>query len=62
MSTTKSISTPTIPPDAEAGIRWFNSLTRDERSTWLRLAGSAIPADAWTLRNRLRRGPRGSAA
>ena len=43
MSNTKSISTPTIPPDAEAGIRWFNSLTRDKRRTWLRLGVEPMP-------------------
>jgi hypothetical protein len=33
--------------DTEAGMAWFNGLTRAERAHWLALAGSAVPADAW---------------
>lgn len=35
--------------DAEAGMRWFNSLSEHQRALWLTRAGSARPADAWAL-------------
>ena len=34
--------------DERAGIDWWNSLTEESRAEWLRIAGSAKPADAWT--------------
>jgi len=30
-----------------AGIEWWNALTEAERAYWLRVVGSAVPADAW---------------
>ncbi len=36
-----------IPTDAAAGMRWYNGLTKSERLHWHRVAGSAVPADAW---------------
>lgn len=33
--------------DAEAGMRWWNALTKTERAAWLKRANSAVPADAW---------------
>lgn len=34
-------------PDELAGMAWWNGMTDDERSSWLYLAGTAVPADAW---------------
>ena len=36
-----------IPADAELGMRWYNGLSKAERVLWHRVAGSAVPADAW---------------
>lgn len=36
-----------IPADAELGMAWYNGLTKAERALWHRVAGSAVPADAW---------------
>jgi hypothetical protein len=36
-----------IPADAEVGMAWHNRLSKAERLRWHRLAGSAVPADAW---------------
>ena len=36
-----------IPQDAELGMRWYNGLSKAERLRWHRIAGSAVPADAW---------------
>ena len=36
-----------IPQDAALGIRWYNGLSKAERLHWHRVAGSAVPADAW---------------
>ena len=36
-----------IPQDAALGMRWYNGLSRAERLRWHRVAGSAVPADAW---------------
>lgn len=36
-----------IPTDAAVGMRWYNGLTKPERLHWHRVAGSAVPADAW---------------
>jgi len=33
--------------DAEVGMACYNRLGRTERLRWHRLAGSAVPADAW---------------
>jgi hypothetical protein len=38
---------PLIPADAELGMRWYNRLSKAERVLWHRVAGSAVPADAW---------------
>ena len=35
------------PQDAGLGIAWYNRLSRAERALWHRVAGSAVPADAW---------------
>ena len=37
----------TIPADAEMGIAWYNRISKAERLHWHRVAGSAVPADAW---------------
>ena len=36
-----------IPQDAALGMAWYNGLTKAERIRWHRVAGSAVPADAW---------------
>ena len=36
-----------IPQDAVIGMRWYNRLSRADRALWHRVAGSAVPADAW---------------
>ena len=36
-----------IPQDAEVGMTWYNRLSRAEHTLWHRVAGSAVPADAW---------------
>jgi hypothetical protein len=33
--------------DPHLGIAWWNSLPEDVRAHWLKVAGSAVPADAW---------------
>jgi hypothetical protein len=33
--------------DAEAGMAWWNELTKYERAFWLAEARSAVPAQAW---------------
>lgn len=33
--------------DTQAGIEWWNSLSEERRAHWLRVAGFAVPADAW---------------
>lgn len=33
--------------DERAGIDWWNALPEDARRFWLRVAMSAVPADAW---------------
>ena len=38
---------PLIPADADMGMRWYNGLSKAERALWHRVAGSAVPADAW---------------
>lgn len=40
--------------EASEGVKWWNGLTQDERRSWLNLAGSARPVDAY--REYLRRG------
>ncbi len=40
--------------DERAGIDWWNSLSEFARADWLRIAGSARPADAWTEYKRAR--------
>jgi hypothetical protein len=34
--------------DERTGIAWWNSLGKAARLYWLRQAGSAVPADAWS--------------
>jgi len=51
-----------LQPPPEAGIRWWNSLTREDRRDWLAIANSATPADAYRLRCQLMRGIHGRAA
>lgn len=34
-------------PLADCGIAWWNGLSPEERTHWLRVAGSACPADAF---------------
>lgn len=43
------ISDSGMRPDP-GGFAWWNSITTTERSFWLRRAGSAVPADAYTAR------------
>lgn len=33
--------------EARAGIKWWNALTEEMRGHWLRVADSAVPADAY---------------
>jgi hypothetical protein len=33
--------------DERAGIEWWNGSTEEQRRYWLRVACSAVPADAW---------------
>lgn len=33
--------------DAKLGMQWWNGSTEAERARWLKVAGSAIPAEAW---------------
>lgn len=34
--------------DAEAGLRWWNALTEQERKYWMERAGNTgVAADAW---------------
>lgn len=33
--------------EAAKGIEWWNGLTEDERRSWMNLAGSARPVDAY---------------
>jgi hypothetical protein len=33
--------------DEAIGTAWWNSLTEADSALWLRVAGSAAPADAW---------------
>ncbi len=42
--------------DEAAGMAWWNALTPAARKNWLRLAGSAVAADAWELYKRDRAG------
>ena len=35
--------------DAELGMAWYNGLTKAERLHSHRVAGSAVPADAWHM-------------
>lgn len=34
-------------PDALEGMSWWNAMSDSERAHWLKVAGSATPADAW---------------
>ncbi|MEJ1966480.1 MAG: hypothetical protein WDO56_35060 [Gammaproteobacteria bacterium] len=43
--------------DAELGIAWWNALPEYSRALWLTRAGSACPADAWTLYKAMTFGP-----
>jgi hypothetical protein len=38
---------PAPDSDAELGMAWWNRISERERAQWLRVAGSAVPADAW---------------
>lgn len=38
---------PASDADAKLGILWWNGLSERERAQWLRVANSAVPADAW---------------
>lgn len=35
--------------DEVKGMEWWNGLTEEDRDFWLRVAGSAVPADAWSF-------------
>jgi hypothetical protein len=42
-----------LPTDDEReGMNWYNSLTNEGRTFWLRAAGTYVPADAWRLYKR----------
>ena len=43
----EQVRTALIPQDAAVGIAWYNRLSNAERLHWHRIAGSAVPADAW---------------
>lgn len=38
---------PAAGADDAAGMAWWNSLPERARACWLRIACSAVPADAW---------------
>jgi hypothetical protein len=38
---------PAPDTDAGLGMAWWNRISERERAQWLRVAGSAVPADAW---------------
>ena len=41
-------TTPVDRADAEAGLRWWNTATEEQRRHWMRQAGdTGIAADAW---------------
>ena len=40
--------------EAREGIAWWNDLREESRGVWLRLANSAVPADAWNEYKRRR--------
>lgn len=37
---------PVTEEDPQAGITWWNAMTEEQRGHWLKVAGSAVPADA----------------
>jgi hypothetical protein len=42
--------------DEQAGMDWWNALPEKERATWLKVAVSARPADAWRVYQQVRDG------
>jgi hypothetical protein len=40
-----------VDADAELDMAWWNRISERERAEWLRLANSAVPADAWRAYN-----------
>lgn len=41
-----------IHRDAMEGILWWNSITEADRAGWMKITGSAVPADAWAAYKR----------
>lgn len=41
-----------VPRDAMEGILWWNAMTETDRADWMKIAGSAVPADAWAAYKR----------
>jgi hypothetical protein len=41
-----------IHRDAMEGILWWNSMTEGDRANWMKIAGSAVPAEAWAAYQR----------
>lgn len=38
---------PILRRDPQAGMEWWNALTKEQREHWLMMSASAIPADAY---------------
>ena len=41
-----------IHRDALEGIVWWNAMAEQDRTAWMKIAGSAVPADAWAAYKR----------
>lgn len=37
----------TMEAEAAAGMKWYNGISKEDRSYWMATARSAVPADAW---------------
>lgn len=40
---------PVPEEEPQVGITWWNSLQEPDRAHWMKMAGSAVPADAWQV-------------
>lgn len=41
-----------VSRDDMEGILWWNSIAEGDRANWMKIAGSAVPADAWAAYKR----------